>query len=444
MNFKKLTFLLISVIMLFTALALTASAYDENLADSVTENYQQAKSLAGRRSFYGNCNLATAYQLQAMGIYDGGLDFSGSGKEWYYHFKDETKTSGGYNVVTISGKNCLYDLVEKYGNEIYDIVYSLGTGGTSGSVHSLYIRAIINGEVYFADSFGCPYNGVYYSEGTGTVLPLEKFVAAYKRMNGDAYGCVYFTKSEANGSFEGSQVNPGGWENTTKGYTTGDYIVTASMLRIRAFAGTDYESLGLIPNGTRVIVSEVAGKWGKITYDGISGWICLDYTALIAPGSLKVNSVKASCPYAFNGTSITWVADVQGGSGSYFYAFYIYKNGEKVYNGTLSGSNSLTYSIDTEGTYEIVVSVSDSNNNKTEATGESVLGIGDVVNVLFGDADGDGNVSAADARLALRMAAHIELLVGKSYVCADMDKNGVINSADARLVLRKAAGLKEE
>ena len=148
---KKLITILITVMMLLSIGSLSTSAYDSDLVNSITANYQTALSIADRGSFYGYCNLATAYQLRAMGIYKNQLDFSGSGDLWYDHFKDVSKTSGGYNVITISGSNCLYDLIEKYGNEIYNVVYCLGTGGTSGPRHAMYIRAIIDGYVYFAD-----------------------------------------------------------------------------------------------------------------------------------------------------------------------------------------------------------------------------------------------------------------------------------------------------
>ena len=194
---KKLTAFLIMVIMLLSVCSINAFAYDKELLNSITANYDSALSIAGRRSFYGNCNLATAYQLRAMGIYKNGLDYSGSGNLWYNHFKNVSKTSGGYNVVTISGANCLYDLVSQYGNEIYNVAYCLGTGGTSGSVHVLYIRAIIDGYVYFADSFGITYGRTYYPEGTGTVLSLAEFMSSYKKMNGNAYGCVYFTNGKS-------------------------------------------------------------------------------------------------------------------------------------------------------------------------------------------------------------------------------------------------------
>ena len=65
---------------------------------------------------------------------------------------------------------------------------------------------------------------------------------------------------------------------------------------------------------------------------------------------------------------------------------------------------------------------------------------------LFGDIDGDGNITAADARLALRMSVDIMHDDGipftdKQITAADVDRDGRVTGADARLLLRKAVGL---
>ncbi|MBQ7960973.1 MAG: leucine-rich repeat protein [Clostridia bacterium] len=59
------------------------------------------------------------------------------------------------------------------------------------------------------------------------------------------------------------------------------------------------------------------------------------------------------------------------------------------------------------------------------------------------DINGDGKVTAADARLALRAAARIDVISGVYAYAADADGNGTISAGDARAILRKAAGLDE-
>lgn len=60
---------------------------------------------------------------------------------------------------------------------------------------------------------------------------------------------------------------------------------------------------------------------------------------------------------------------------------------------------------------------------------------------IKGDVNNDGKITAADARLALRAAAGLEILSADKTSVADMDSNGKITAADARTILRMAAGL---
>ena len=59
----------------------------------------------------------------------------------------------------------------------------------------------------------------------------------------------------------------------------------------------------------------------------------------------------------------------------------------------------------------------------------------------YGDADGDGRVSPADARLVLRCAIGLDELSPNTMYYCDIDGDGYITPADARLVLRLAIGL---
>ncbi len=61
--------------------------------------------------------------------------------------------------------------------------------------------------------------------------------------------------------------------------------------------------------------------------------------------------------------------------------------------------------------------------------------------VMMGDFNGDGRVSAVDARAVLRMAAKIDSDDGVEIASVDADNDGKISVADARLILRVAASL---
>lgn len=65
-------------------------------------------------------------------------------------------------------------------------------------------------------------------------------------------------------------------------FEPGKYSVTASALNVRTGPGTSYSKFSTaIPYGKEVEVIEVSGEWGKITYNGKTGWINLFYVQLV-------------------------------------------------------------------------------------------------------------------------------------------------------------------
>lgn len=67
------------------------------------------------------------------------------------------------------------------------------------------------------------------------------------------------------------------------------------------------------------------------------------------------------------------------------------------------------------------------------------------VKSLPGDVDGDGKLSAADARLALRKSVGLEDYMDGSdeFIACDVDFDGKVSAADARLILRASVGLED-
>lgn len=63
--------------------------------------------------------------------------------------------------------------------------------------------------------------------------------------------------------------------------------------------------------------------------------------------------------------------------------------------------------------------------------------------IIMGDTDGDGKISAADARLALRASVGLEKLSGAQNTAAEVDKKAEITASDARLILRASVGLED-
>lgn len=60
--------------------------------------------------------------------------------------------------------------------------------------------------------------------------------------------------------------------------TTNQYKVYETT-RLREAATTNSDIIGSVPAGTIVEVKEKSSNWGKITYGGVTGWMCLDWSA---------------------------------------------------------------------------------------------------------------------------------------------------------------------
>ena len=65
----------------------------------------------------------------------------------------------------------------------------------------------------------------------------------------------------------------------------------------------------------------------------------------------------------------------------------------------------------------------------------------EIIELVLGDMDGDGEYTAADARTILRISAGLDEATDEMLIIADTDRNGIITAYDARKVLRLAAGL---
>lgn len=67
------------------------------------------------------------------------------------------------------------------------------------------------------------------------------------------------------------------------------------------------------------------------------------------------------------------------------------------------------------------------------------------VSVKLGDVDGDGKISAADARLVLRRSVGLENYKegSEKFLACDVDFDGKVSAADARLILRASVGLED-
>ena len=198
-----------------------------------------------------------------------------------------------------------------------------------------------------------------------------------------------------------------------KAYSTGVYK-SMSVINHRSGPSTSYSINETIPYGIKLNIIEISGNWGKTVYDGVTGWVCLDYTQYVSE------------------------LPVQYMTGEYLVSS---ENGADLYDSQTSNAN-LIYNIkhnyvvnvnETSGVWGKVKMGSNSgwvNLEQLEYAGEDKA-------CQKGDINADGSIDKYDlAALNLYLKSVNELPDGVSMLrkselkAADINEDGVVDNND--------------
>ena len=213
---------------------------------------------------------------------------------------------------------------------------------------------------------------------------------------------------------------PGRENIVTNVYLPGKYLVNDSM-NFRSDHSIAAGIYSVLPSGITVTVTEVNGIWGKIEYDGTTGWISLDYSTKLNdspertsrfPTGLYVTDEVMNFRADHDLTAVVYSLIPKGTELKVTEVVGVW--GKTVYQGR-TGWMSLEYST-----------------CKTPDPGSGLIP---------GDADGDGRVTAGDARLILRHSVSLERISDAYLARADFNGDGRITPEDARLTLRESVHL---
>ena len=183
----SLLLLLVTLVGVAPTMQISAATSEEKRIISLVEStYRKALKRTGRRSFHGWCGAAVDWQMRLLGITTNVVGSDGNDK--YDQYRKQEYSSGGYKIKAYSAKK--YDLEEALNaisnngtKNAYNIMVGFQWTNTSAGRkygHAVFIYAIIDGNVYFNESFGTTFNGKYYSEGKCMVGTIEQFVKYYK------------------------------------------------------------------------------------------------------------------------------------------------------------------------------------------------------------------------------------------------------------------------
>lgn len=198
---------LMKLLSLALVVLLTGSMFVPARAASVSQivayielTYSQCRKAWGR-SFDGYCGTLTGYELYYMGIT--AERRTQNGNEGYDRYCNQKQTSGGYGVKAYSAKQgnleqTLNRITENGTKDVYNLLVGFQTTKTRAGQkygHSCIIYGIIDGRVYFMESYGVTLNGKYFREGSAIDCTIHDFAKYYDHF-ASFEGVIYFGAAE--------------------------------------------------------------------------------------------------------------------------------------------------------------------------------------------------------------------------------------------------------
>lgn len=188
----RIVSLVLALMLLVSLIPTSASAVNvandseaERITTQIKKLYRQTLYGSGKYSLHGYCGTMVNWHLYLMGITASvnGLD----GNTQYDFYNKQEYTSGGYRVRAYSAANytleaALNAVTYNGTRDVYNIVVGFDRTNTSAGRrygHALVIHAILDGQVYFSESFSGTFNGKYYYEGTPIVCSIADFARGY-------------------------------------------------------------------------------------------------------------------------------------------------------------------------------------------------------------------------------------------------------------------------
>lgn len=200
-SLRVLSFIMSLLLVILLVMPAPASAVPttvDEIKQQISDTYKKAKAYYGWSSFHGMCGALVNAQLYLMGITDKvmGVD----GRDAYDAFKRLSVSSGGFGVKAYpSGLYTLKSALNAITNNGTEDVYNVLVGfEKTPSVlgrrygHAVVIHAIIDGMVYYVESYNLSMRGVYYPEGTPITASIDDFAWYYAQTTTQFDGVIYF------------------------------------------------------------------------------------------------------------------------------------------------------------------------------------------------------------------------------------------------------------
>lgn len=317
MNKKILRFLsLILTLLLVASVILPTKANavpttEEEIKQQIKTTYKKGKAYYGWNSFDGYCGALVNIQLHLLGITKEVI--GADGRDTYDAFKNLRVTSGGYSVRAYPArqytlKAALNDITKNGTQDAYNILVGFEKGRSVLGLrygHGCVIHAILDGKVYWVESYDVSWKGVRYPSGTPLCGTIEEFATYYANTTTQLDGVIYFgLKTYADGctAYPSSAWGTAVGDSELWSQPCVDTVSDTSKLVRTLTAGEQLNITGLYLN--------TEGEYWYEIDEGESGYVCasdvsicqLRFDDVTATGISAPTMLVKGKPFSIKGT----------------------------------------------------------------------------------------------------------------------------------------------
>ena len=181
--------LALALMLLVSVFPTSVSAADSSEVDRITTQirtlYRKTLWGSGKSSLHGYCGTMVNWHLYLLGITD--RVTGNDGNTQYDYYSPLEYTSGGYRVRAYSAsdytlEDALNAITYNGTRDAYNLVICFQRTNTSAGRrygHALVVHAILDGTVYYSESYSTTLDGQYYPEGSPIACSISDFARYY-------------------------------------------------------------------------------------------------------------------------------------------------------------------------------------------------------------------------------------------------------------------------
>lgn len=323
----------------------------------------------------------------------------------------------------VSGQN--KGLVSEGALVMYADIYNFGSGIASRIASRAAGYAGSYGAVSLDDMYRAAMNDSYNSDAA-FVQRTNMVYQSLQNMN--IGGDVETTAPATNPTDEPTQETTTVVTSDFSDSYAGTYVVTASALNLRSNPSTSASVVATLPRNAVVTVTMANGSWAAVTYEGKNGYCSMDYLTVM-PEETTVPEEETTTTTTETTTTTTEMTTISE---------------ETTTTETTTMTEAATMETTTaETTAEMTETETSATEETVTTTTAAVMDDNKnhgVTATLYGDVDGDGEVTAIDAVLLQKHINGMVFLSHEQMANADCVADGVLDEADVAVILQSLIG----